>query len=112
MTVYLIHLEPGLPQGPDPRTGKPRVARHYIGYTRHLAARLKHHANGTGARLLAVARERGARWVVARTWPGGGRVLEQRLKRWHNAARLCPLCNKRPVTLAASQATGQITQTI
>ena len=91
MTVYLIHLEAGLSEGPDPRTGKERLARHYIGYTRSLSDRVEHHRNGTGARFLAVANERGIAWDVVRVRKGGSRELEKQLKNRKNSARLCPV---------------------
>jgi len=54
-TVYLLHLEPGLPV-----TGN-RVARHYIGWTHgDLDARLRLHQRGQGSPFIAPAVIRGA----------------------------------------------------
>ncbi|WP_306362506.1 hypothetical protein [Nocardia sp. CC227C] len=79
-TVYLLHFD------------RPyRHARHYLGYTRDLDARLAAHAAGQGARLLQVLRENNIGWHLARTWDGG-RALERRLKALHAAAKLCPDC--------------------
>ncbi len=55
-TVYLIHFD------------KPyRHARHYLGYTDDLDARLAAHANSNGARLMEVIVEAGITWQLART---------------------------------------------
>jgi len=60
-----------------------------------LEARLAKHAAGQGARLLAVVKEAGIEWELARTWPGG-RARERQLKRQGGAARMCPLCGIHP----------------
>ncbi len=81
-TVYLIHFD------------KPyRHARHYLGYTNDLDARLAAHASGNGARLMEVIANAGITWQLARTWVGE-RSLERRLKRQKNSPRLCPICNE------------------
>ena len=79
-TVYLIHFD--LPY---------RHARHYLGWTRDLSARLSDHASGRGARLMAVVTAAGIGWDVVRTW-NGTRSDERRLKRRGGRARLCPIC--------------------
>jgi hypothetical protein len=89
--VYLIHFEQPIPRGVSP-AGKPLVAQHYIGYADDVPARLAQHAAGRGARLMAVVRERGIRWALVRTWPGG-RQAERQIKRRKEAPRLCPICN-------------------
>jgi hypothetical protein len=94
MTVYLLHLSQPMPRGQSPR-GFRLWARHYLGSAKNLSERLHHHANGTGARLLAVARERGIAFECVRTWEGG-RDFERRLKRQKNAPRLCPICRGGP----------------
>ena len=82
-TVYLLCLSrPVCPSRP---------ARHYTGWAADLDARLREHASGRGARMLAAAAERGISWRVTRTW-AGDRALERRLKRWKNAPELCPIC--------------------
>jgi predicted GIY-YIG superfamily endonuclease len=79
-TVYLIHFN------------KPyRHARHYLGFTTNLDKRITDHVCGMGARLMEVVTNAGIEWKLARTWQGD-RKLERRLKDWHNAALLCPLC--------------------
>jgi len=81
-TVYLIHFD--CPY---------KHARHYLGYTGDLEARLKAHASGNGSRLMEVITEAGITWRLARTW-AGGRDIERRLKRQKNSPRLCPICRK------------------
>lgn len=107
MTVYLLHFE---------RRISPRhTCQHYIGWTPDLEHRLDQHDHGNGARLTAVAAERGIGFELARTWQphpgpcvmtrnGNGwahckrcRDLERRLKAQHNGPRLCPICNPRSV---------------
>lgn len=81
-TVYLLHLT------------KPMChARHYIGWAQDLENRLDHHRNGTGARMLQVAEERGIDFDLVRTWEDQDKTFERRLKNQHNAPRLCPICN-------------------
>jgi hypothetical protein len=84
--VYLIHLDQKL--GSDHPKGR---ARHYLGTTINLDRRLAQHRDGTGARILAAATARGIGFDVVRTWPGG-RDEERRMKKLHNAPRLCPRC--------------------
>ena len=82
MTVYLIHFKTKL-----------QHARHYVGYADRVKARLAHHRDGTGARILAVCNERGIDYDLARTWEGQGRTFERKLKNCKHAARYCPVCN-------------------
>ena len=67
-----------------------------------LDARLAKHAAGQGARLMAVVKEAGIEWELARTWPGG-RARERQLKRQGGAARMCPLCGIKPRTPEADR---------
>jgi predicted GIY-YIG superfamily endonuclease len=82
--VYLLHFEQPY-----------KHARHYLGWTADLPARLAEHASGRGARLLAVVQAAGIGWTLARTW-SGSRVRERQLKRQGGASRRCPLCGVRP----------------
>jgi predicted GIY-YIG superfamily endonuclease len=83
-TIYLLHFD------------RPyRHARHYTGWTADLDARLAEHAAGRGARLLAVLRDAGIGWSLARTWPGT-RARERQRKRTGGAARRCPTCGVVP----------------
>ena len=83
MQVYLLHFD--RPVNPT------RPARHYLGSAKNLKTRLAEHRNGQGARLMAVTKERGIGWQLARTWDGD-RKTERKLKRRKNAPRLCPVC--------------------
>jgi predicted GIY-YIG superfamily endonuclease len=85
-TVYLLHFH------------RPyRHARHCLGWTADLDARLTEHAAGRGARLLAVITQAGIGFTLARTWPGT-RTRERQLKRQGGASRRCPLCGIHPRT--------------
>jgi predicted GIY-YIG superfamily endonuclease len=84
-TVYLLHFDQPY-----------RHARHYLGWTKHLNARLAQHAAGHGARLLQVVAAAGIGWTLARTWPDVPRNRERQLKRMGGAARRCPLCGITP----------------
>jgi predicted GIY-YIG superfamily endonuclease len=80
-TVYLIHFNRAY-----------KHAKHYLGFTENLDKRLTDHLAGMGARLMEVVTEARIEWKVSRTW-SGDRKVERRLKNWHNAALLCPLCS-------------------
>ena len=80
-----------MPRGTRRTDGKGLEARHYLGTTKNLRRRLRLHRKGQGARMLAVARSRGIRLRLVRTWPGG-RQTEIDLKRRKNGRRLCPRC--------------------
>ena len=81
--VYLLHFE------------RPhRHARHYLGWSRDLDARIAAHRKGQGARLLEVIISSGNDFVVVRTWPSAARSEERRLKRQHNTPRHCPICRE------------------
>ncbi len=80
--VYLLHF------------ARPhKHARHYLGWSRDVVARIAAHRQGQGARLMEVIIDSGNDFTVARTLPGVARSEERRLKRQHNAPRLCPICN-------------------
>lgn len=92
MTVYLLHLNRPMSRGVNGK-GQALTARHYLGFTNDLARRLQEHSDGRGARLLQVCQELGIGFSLARTWSGGNRAFERRIKRCHNTPRLCPVCN-------------------
>ena len=85
--VYLLHFE------------RPyHHARHYIGFARSadtLPKRIKHHRQGSGARLMEVIAAAGIGFEHVRTWPDGDRTFERRLKDQKHGPRLCPVCNPR-----------------
>ncbi|MCP4593686.1 MAG: endonuclease [bacterium] len=86
-TVYLIHFDRPLGDLDNPRG----QARHYLGYSDDLEARLERHREGNGAAIMAAVVRAGIDWTVARIWDGD-RELERRLKKRHNSPRLCPIC--------------------
>lgn len=96
-TVYLIHFDRPLADH----------ARHYLGWSSDLDARLEEHRQGRGARLMEVVRERGIGWHLARTWEGT-RNRERALKARAESPRLCPDCTShpKPVTRGRSAATA------
>lgn len=79
-TIYLLHFAE--PFG---------HARHYLGWSADLDARLAHHANGSGANLLRHVRAAGIDWTLARTWTGD-RHRERALKNMGGHSRKCPIC--------------------
>ena len=83
-TVYLVHLARAL-----------HGARHYLGFTTNVAARVKRHKAGRGTPLLGAATKRGIPWRVVRTWRGRDGYFEQDLKRSGPLASLCPICRGR-----------------
>jgi predicted GIY-YIG superfamily endonuclease len=88
-TVYLLHFD------------RPyKHARHYIGWTLDLTARLAAHRAGQGSRLLHAVRAAGIGWTLARTWPGD-RHRERQLKHQGGRARLCPVCRAAAGTQAS-----------
>lgn len=88
MTVYLIHFDTAVGNPASPRG----MARHYIGSTGDIAARLAEHHAGNGSKLMAAVSAAGIGWELVRTWPGG-RTVERALKQRKAAPRLCPTCN-------------------
>lgn len=94
MAVYLIHLDTPLAH-----------ARHYCGFAEDdVQARFARHQAGNGARMLAVALERGITFQLVREWPEGDRKLERRFKKG-SLTSLCPLC--RPARLARQRETSK-----
>lgn len=82
--VYLLHFA-------RPISDR-HTCQHYLGYTTDLPTRLCLHRAGSGARLCAVAKERGIGFTLVRVWRGD-RTLERALKNRKNAPRLCYCCN-------------------
>jgi len=81
-TVYLLHF-----------TEPYHHAKHYMGWTENLPARLALHTEGRGARLVEVVIGQGIGFVLARTWQGD-RFLERKLKGRRMAPRYCPICRE------------------
>jgi hypothetical protein len=80
--IYLLHFD------------RPyKHARHYIGYTDNLEARLQRHRSGQGARLIEVIISVGINFVLARVWQGD-RYFERKLHNRKNSKFLCPICKE------------------
>lgn len=93
-TVYLLHF--------SRRLGH---ARHYTGWSAHLAARLRlHRAGRSGVPLVRAAVAAGIGLELARTWENRTRAWERQLKNRHGAAAYCPLCAAERRARAASPA--------
>jgi len=91
-TIYLLHFDQAVADH----------ARHYLGWTSDLDARLDAHREGRGARLMEVCKERGITWHVSRTWEGT-RDRERALKDRAESPRLCPDCTPSPFPTASGR---------
>ena len=80
--VYLLHF-----------AAPYQHARHYLGWSACLRARLAHHLDGRGARLMAAVAGAGIDVTVARVWAGADRATERRLHRRKGNRTLCPICS-------------------
>lgn len=84
-TIYLLHFD------------RPyKHARHYLGWTRNLEARLSDHRSGSGARLLAVLKREGIGFQLVRTWAPATRHRERQIKIQGGLSRCCPACGVTP----------------
>lgn len=83
-SVYLIHLSRNL-----------NGARHYLGFSTNVAARLERHKAGRGAPLLKAAAEKKIPFRVVRTWRKRDGYFEQALKAGNELRDLCPVCRKK-----------------
>lgn len=80
--IYLVHFD------------RPyKHARHYLGFSENLDARLKAHHNGAGARLLRVVREAGINFKLSQVWIGT-KSLERKLKNRKKSSDFCTICRK------------------
>ena len=84
--IYMLHFD------------RPyRHARHYVGWTDDLLHRLDRHAQGHGARLVAVIWHAGIGFTLVRICEGTRR-RERAIKNAGGAVRYCPACTPRPWT--------------
>lgn len=89
--VYLLHFSAPL----GDLTKAHGTARHYIGFcarAERLSDRILEHERGYGAAITRAARAKGFDLIIARTWPGGDRDLEKKLKSRKKARMFCPVC--------------------
>jgi predicted GIY-YIG superfamily endonuclease len=82
--IYLLHFDQPY-----------KHARHYVGWTEDLLARLDHHATGTGARLIAVIWQAGIGFSLVRICEGTRRT-ERAIKNAGGQVRYCPACTTHP----------------
>lgn len=82
--VYLLHFNRAY-----------NGARHYLGFSTDIPARLERHKAGRGARLLKAVTEAGIPWRLVRTWRKKDGYFEQELKRANELKTLCPVCSKK-----------------
>lgn len=73
--IYLLHFSRSY-----------RHARHYLGFTNDLEARLAAHRAGRGSPLVAAAVRAGIDFELAAIWPGD-RTEERRLHRYRNSPK-------------------------
>jgi hypothetical protein len=88
-TVYLLHFLAPIGNPANRRA----MAQHYLGVDLS-GTRISVQTAGAGAAIVRYVQAQGIGFVVAASWPGG-RDLERRLKRRHNAPQLCPICGSR-----------------
>ena len=87
--IYLLHFDRSCDH-----------ARHYLGYTEDLEARLAAHRAGRGSPLVAAAIRDGIGFQLAATWPGD-RTEERRRHCYRNSPRrLCPICQEQSVGIS------------
>lgn len=82
--VYLLHFS-------DKVGGR---ALHYVGYSDDVERRISEHRGGYGARLMAVVKDNGMTFEVARVWEGADRKFERHIKKMKNHSKYCPICRK------------------
>jgi predicted GIY-YIG superfamily endonuclease len=95
--IYMLHFDQPY-----------RHARHYVGWTEDLMDRLDRHAEGRGARLIAVIWHAGIGFTLIRVCEGTRR-RERAIKNDGGATRFCPACTDRPWTGHWSPITGELT---
>lgn len=89
--IYIIHFD-----------NKLHHAGHYAGCTNNLRARLTTHANGLGANLTRVIKDREIEWSLGGlmiTTHANMRRLERKLKDIGHTSRYCEICTKNPARL-------------
>lgn len=69
-------------------------ARHYTGYALDVARRIQEHRHCPTAKLMIAIRGAAIDFVVSHVWYGEKRTFERSLKRRHNAAAYCPICQQ------------------
>jgi hypothetical protein len=81
---YLLHFD-----------GKVHGAQHYLGWSVHIARRLRRHLKGDGARLVRQALRAGIGVELVRVWTAADRKQERVLK-VRAPKSYCPKCRNPP----------------
>lgn len=79
--VYLLHFETPY-----------KHAKHYVGYSKDIDARIELHRQGQAARLTQVIKAAGISFVEAKRWRNKSQAFERSLKNRGGASRYCPIC--------------------
>lgn len=90
--VYLLHFDKPLCH-----------AKHYIGWTSDLTARIKAHRSGNGGKLMAAVVAAGIGFCVARVWSNKTHEFEKYLKTRKESERFCPICSENILGELSSQ---------
>ena len=83
-SVYLIHFARAF-----------NSARHYMGFSTDIPARVAAHKAGRGSPLLKAVTAKKIPWRVVRTWRKRDGFFEAELKRHNDLKDLCPVCSVR-----------------
>jgi predicted GIY-YIG superfamily endonuclease len=86
---YLLHFD-----------SKVHGAQHYLGWSVHIARRIRQHLKGDGARLVRQALRAGICVELVRVWTSADRKYERVLK-VRAPKSYCPKCRRRPEPVAA-----------
>jgi predicted GIY-YIG superfamily endonuclease len=83
-SIYLIHFSRAF-----------NSARHYLGFSTDIPARIERHKAGRGSPLLKAVTEKGIPWRVVRTWLKRDGNFERELKAGNDLKDLCPVCSRK-----------------
>jgi predicted GIY-YIG superfamily endonuclease len=81
---YLLHFD-----------RKVHGAQHYLGYSVHIARRVRQHLTGAGARLVKQALRAGITVELVRVWATADPKQERALKKTRTPKSYCPKCPRR-----------------
>jgi predicted GIY-YIG superfamily endonuclease len=80
--VYILHFSEALGH-----------ARHYVGYSPNVPARIEKHIKGQGSAITKHLHKMGIDFEVAYVWQGAGRAFEKSIKhRRGSITQYCPIC--------------------
>jgi predicted GIY-YIG superfamily endonuclease len=87
---YLLHFE-----------RKVHGKQHYLGWSVHIARRLRQHLKGDGARLVRQALRAGVGVELVRIWTTSDSKQERALKKVRAPKGYCPKCRTKPQPVSA-----------